>query len=200
MKNRVATRRLPGVRNHDPLTLLWPKMVSKRCLFENPENRKGHLKPTFYKSLALGPSKNSPRQRFWKKKNRKWIRKWKGFYSLVKLKSIEKQTLSWFLVIHKNDDKTTPKGTVQILFWGSKMATRASQVRLIFWFWTFWCDAKKPCFFIGPITTNNNWKSTKKPKRAARVVPRFHQRAEPGVWRGGTAGIILYCTKLNYIN
>ena len=34
--------------------------------FGNPENRKGHPQTTFYKSSALGPSKNSPQEQFWK--------------------------------------------------------------------------------------------------------------------------------------
>ena len=48
--------------NWGPRTLepFWPKMVSKRCLFENLENGKGHKKQTFYTSSALGPSKNAP--------------------------------------------------------------------------------------------------------------------------------------------
>ena len=56
-------------------------MVSKRCLFENTENLKGHQTPNVYNSLALGPSKNSPLERFWTNMNKYWNvdHKWKLF-------------------------------------------------------------------------------------------------------------------------
>ena len=42
----------------------WAKGWSKGCPFEKQENRKWHHKPIFYKSSALGASKNGPRERF----------------------------------------------------------------------------------------------------------------------------------------
>ena len=66
VKTRVRPGRAGSNGSSPFLEPLLSKMVSKRCFFENPENRKGHLKPIFYKSLELGPSKNSPRERFCK--------------------------------------------------------------------------------------------------------------------------------------
>ena len=43
----------------------------------------------------------------------------------------------------KNDAK---RDLTNHVFW-MKIATWASQLRLILWFLTFWCDAKKPWFF-----------------------------------------------------
>ena len=63
VRSRVAKRSLGVIRCNATLKLLWAKMASKRCPFENLENRKGHPKPIVFKSLALGPSKNSSRER-----------------------------------------------------------------------------------------------------------------------------------------
>ena len=35
-------------------------------------------------------------------------------------KILENKHFSWFLVIPKNDEKTMPKGTSKVMFWGSK--------------------------------------------------------------------------------
>ena len=48
------------------------KWCPKGALFENSENRKGHHKPTFHTSLALGPSKNGPQERLGKNIKRQW--------------------------------------------------------------------------------------------------------------------------------
>ena len=105
--------RSPSTGVLDLWSLLGRKVVSKRCLFENSENRTWHPKPTFYKSSALGPSKNSPRERFLinMKNNESPIGNWEGFYGPPKLKDIEQQTLFLILVTHENDEKTMPKGT-----------------------------------------------------------------------------------------
>ena len=62
------------------------------------------------------------------------------------LKSIEKQTLFLILGHSKKQWKNDAKGDLKSHVLGSKMATWASQVRLILWFWTFWCDAEKSSF------------------------------------------------------
>ena len=49
VKSRVATRTLPGVRGYRFGAACCAKMVPNACLFENPENCKGHPKTTFYK-------------------------------------------------------------------------------------------------------------------------------------------------------
>ena len=68
------------------------------------------------------------------------------FYGPKPLKSIEKQTLFLILGHSKKLRKKHAKGELKSYVLGSKMATWASQVRLIFRFVTFCCDAKKPSF------------------------------------------------------
>ena len=50
----------------DELCPALAKRWSKGSLLENHENRKWHPNPICQKSLALGPSKNNPQERFWK--------------------------------------------------------------------------------------------------------------------------------------
>ena len=89
------------------------------------------------------------------------------------LESIEKQM--FFLILgHKKKNDT--KGDLKSHVFGSKMATWASQVRLIVWFLTFCCDAKKSSFLDAfpmdqKIEKINPW-STKGPKKSARPVVR----------------------------
>ena len=63
-KSSVASRTLRVIRTRAFLDPFGPKMVSKGCVFENHENRKRNQNPTFWKSSALGPSKNGPGERF----------------------------------------------------------------------------------------------------------------------------------------
>ena len=62
------------------------------------------------------------------------------------LKIIEKQTLFLILGHSKKQWKNYAKGDLKSHGFGSKMATWASQFRLIIWFLTFWCDAKISSF------------------------------------------------------
>ena len=48
VESRVATRSQIVIRGCRLWAACYTKMVPKRCLFENPENRKGHPKTTFY--------------------------------------------------------------------------------------------------------------------------------------------------------
>ena len=59
------------------------------------------------------------------------------------LKSIEKQI--HFLIFGHSSKiwKNDAKGDLESHDFWTKMTTWASQVRLILWFWTFWCDAPK---------------------------------------------------------
>ena len=84
--------------------------------------------------------------------------------------------------------KRRQKGPQQYCFLGPKRRHEPPR-------FDFWCDAEKPYLFIGPQTTNNNLRSTKKRKRAARAVPRFQKFAEPGGWRGARRA--LYYIVLN---
>ena len=119
-------------------------MVSKRCLFENHENRTWHQNQTFQESSALGPIKNNPKERFWKNMKNLWkhYRKSMVFDGPKPLKIIEKQRLFLILGHSKKRYQRGPQKKI----WGSKMATWASQVWLIVWFLTFCCDAKKSSF------------------------------------------------------
>ena len=62
------------------------------------------------------------------------------------LKSIETQILFLILGHSKKQWKNYAKGDLKSHVFWSKMATWASQVRLIVWFLTFCCDAKKSSF------------------------------------------------------
>ena len=72
VKSRVGPRMLGVTRGRRSLVAFQAKMVVKRCLFENHENRKWHPKPTFHNRSALGPSKNGPGERFWKNIKHLW--------------------------------------------------------------------------------------------------------------------------------
>ena len=121
-------------------------MVSKRCLFENYENLKWYQKPIFLKSSALGPSKNGHGEKQTWNNDEKTIGKSIFFDGPKPLKSILKLTLFLILGHSKKQWKNDVKGDLKSDFWGSTMATWASQFRLIIWFFTFWCEAKKSSF------------------------------------------------------
>ena len=73
--------------------------------------------------------------------NEKTIGKTKVSDGPKQLKNIEKKTFSWW----KKCKKRCQRGPQSHVF-SYKMVTWASQVRLILWFLTFWCDAKKSSF------------------------------------------------------
>ena len=80
------------------------------------------------------------------RKTKKHYRKINSFWWS---KTIEKywKTISFlkFWSFPKTMKKPWQRGSRQSFF-GSRIVTWASQVRLIFWFPTFWCDAPKWCF------------------------------------------------------
>ena len=127
----------------------WPKRWSKGCLFEKNENRKWYPRPTFYKSSALGPSKNDPGERFWKNMKKSWknYRKINGFWLSKTIEKYWKQIFSLIFGHSQKQCKNDAKGDLKRHVFCSKMATWASQVRLILWFVSFWCDANKWWFW-----------------------------------------------------
>ena len=112
-------------------------MVSKRCLFETHENRKWHLNPTFHKSSALGPSKNGPGERFWKKMKNLWKHDWKinGFWWSKTIEKLWKTNT--FLDIRsftKTMKKRCQRGPQKSCFWiqNGDMGLPVSTYHLIF--------------------------------------------------------------------
>ena len=108
------------------------------------EIENGTKNNTNIKSSALGPSKNGPWERLWTNMKKClgnecfffWWSKTIGKYWItIYLFSVFGHSRKWW----KND----AKGDLGSHVLESKMATWASQVRLILWFWTFSCDAEK---------------------------------------------------------
>ena len=66
----------------------FAKMSAQSSLFGNPENRKWHQNHPMEARSTPGPSKNGPRERFWKnmKNNESSIGNWKVFYTKKLLK------------------------------------------------------------------------------------------------------------------
>ena len=99
------------------------KRSSKGFLFENHENRTWHRKPTFYKSSALGPSKNGPGERFWK--NMKTLWKHIGismvFYGPQTIGNIGKQTLFLIWGRTKKDETTMSKIISKVILGGQQL-------------------------------------------------------------------------------
>ena len=139
-KNRVYTRSLTGIRTTRFLVACHAKMVSKICLLENSENRKWHQ--LFIKVRHWHTKKTVPASVFFYITNQWTIIGNQCFLMVQNHWTILKNKhFSWFLVIRENNEKTMPNGTSKVMYFGSKMGTWASQVQLIFWFLTFWCDA-----------------------------------------------------------
>ena len=99
------------------------------------------------------------------------------------LKSIEKQTLFLILGYSKKQWKNDAKGDLKSHVFRSKMATWASQYRLIVWFLTFWCGAKKSSFLNAFRWTNKSKKSTRGAPKA-RKKPPDRQQVDGPVARG----------------
>ena len=99
----------------------------------------------FWKVRRWDPLKTIPGSGFGKtlKIDEKTIGKSMVFDSLKQLKSIEQQSLFLILGHSQIRWKNYASGDLKSDVLESKMATWASQVRLILWFLTFWCDAKK---------------------------------------------------------
>ena len=122
----------------------WAKRWSKGCLFESHVNRKWHPKQIVYKDSAQGPYKNllGSRCETILKFDEKLL-KIIGFWWFKTIEKYWKRNNFLDFRSFEKNEKTMPKETSKVMFWGSKMATCAFQVRLILWFLTFWCDAKK---------------------------------------------------------
>ena len=77
-----SAREAPVRKQGGVKSTFWAKMAPQGCLFGNPENRKWHQNRPVEKRPAPGPSKNGPRERFWKKMENRWKsgRKMGGFW------------------------------------------------------------------------------------------------------------------------
>ena len=92
-------------------------MVSKRCLFENHRNRKGHPKPNFIKVRHWDPLKIFPGSGFEKTRNNYGKRSENlCFFMVPNYWKVLKNILFLILGHSKNDETTMPKGIWQIMF------------------------------------------------------------------------------------
>ena len=164
----------------------WVKMWSKGCPFENHENRKWHPKQTFYKSSALGPSKNCLGERFWKNYEKE-IEQSIVFDGPKPLKSIEKQTFVLIFVHSEKNWKKDAKGTSKVMFGGPKW--RHGPPRF---------DLSSDLLRLGAMPKNHHFwtpsRCTKKSRKSDRGAPKDRKSAPrysttPSFWAGGVPRI-----------
>ena len=189
VKSRVAKRTLPAVRGTRSVAPAWAKRSSKGAFLKTMKIEHGTKNQLFRKVRRWDPLKTVPGNCFEKtwKIYEKTIGKSIVLDGQKPLENIEKQTLFLILGHSKKLWKKDTKGDLKSHGFGFKMATWASQVRLIVLFLTFCCDAKKSSFLDAfpmkqQIEKIDPW-STKGPNKKC-------QGRRPGChfWPGGPRG------------
>ena len=168
------------------------------CLFEKHENWKWHQKPTFYKSSALGPSKNGPGERFWKNIEKLWknYRKINCFWWSKTIAKYCKKPILLLISGHsKRQWKNDAKGDLKSHVFCQKWRHGPPSFDLSYYFWRFGAMPKNLHFWTPSRWTKKSNKSTLGAPRAKKSTPGSSEIPTPRRARGvegGTAGMLLY--------
>ena len=140
--------------------------------------------------MALGPSKNYPRERFWKNMQKQWniYRKIDGFWWSQTFEKYWKTYFYWFSVIHKNNLKTMPKGTSQVVFLDPKWRHGRPRFDLSSDFLCFEPMPQKHDFSTPPRCTNKSNKSSRGAPKGRKRCHRLFANAKSR--RQGSPGSI----------
>ena len=153
---------LTGIRTTRLLELFRRKRLSKRRLFGNPENRKWHQNRPVEARSAPGPSKNGPRERFWKNTILYWNfdGKMRDLWGICDPPEPLKLQQAWDENVNstkfrfpgsvERKSKIDVKREAKSWHFGPPCGHGACGGRLCLPSLTFWCNAKKPCFFERP--------------------------------------------------
>ena len=162
---------IPGAFRREKLWILidiFAKMSPKRHLSDILRNVRKPWKSNFWVKIGTGTLLKRSAGAVLKNMEKQWKvdRKMRGFREPKSSESVEPSSISWFLDIHENNEKTMPKGTSKIMFFWSKWRQGPPRFDLSSDSWRFGATPKKHVFWMAPKSAKKSKKSSKGVRKA----------------------------------